>query len=313
MSKDKQLPYFCFQCHEVLVDINQSYVLEQKSGKCFCSEECIIKFHKPYLHFFQRQEMTYRENLSLVEEPFHMPDEEQYLWIEKATESPDEVWQQTDALGVEYFSLLKKCGMSNDSYWLVLVCYLFAHKPSFIFHHLFSKEKKLLDLYRWQAPALNKGVSSSSDRGISSEHVASLPEESEQVHLTKTTLQQIELLRSQLLSELIEVRSEKDIALEQFGQYEKYLAKTLNKPTEIFEHTNLAKQKIIIHISDHNVRGKTFFYYVICWQIPDDELPALQVSKGKPVLVPVLGFPSTDQQIYQHYRRGHCVSKRAMN
>lgn len=310
-SKKALAPYFCTSCLEEVVNIDQAFVLDDKSTKYFCSEDCIVDFHKPFIDHFKVQENDWRKELTCEKEKLLLGSKEQKYWLDQNLAQPDEVWLYQDAVGTEYFCLIKRCGVSMDSPYVIVVCHLFHLKPSFIFHHTFTRNFNLLEKYRW-----GKAYST---KEFQQNEVESDTNFGEEILLSKDLMQEIELLRSQLLSELILMRSESDIPLEGFSAYEKYIEKTIDKPDETFEYKTKDGQLLLVNISDQQEKSKTIYYFVLSMKLSPEMMnrqtqnAASFGGKDRPMIIPVLAFPSLDSHIYQFYKRGHCVSKRSLN
>lgn len=320
-----ELPYFCTCCGASVAQINQAFVIDDKSSRYFCSESCIVDFHKGYVNYFEDQEKKWRKNLKILDEKVLLSTKEKQHWLDQVLITPDEMWLVEDALGLEYYCLIKRCGMSVDSAYLVLVCHMFHLKPSFVLHQFFTKETKLLDYYRWgksfsQSQAASKEQSREEiSKNISRENSDNSAALGEEVILSKELLQEIELLRSQLLSELILMRSDSDIPLEGFSAYEKYMEKTIDQPDESFEFKTKDGQQLLVNISDQLEKSKSLFYFVVSMKLSPEVM--LQHTQGRflekngkrPMIIPVLAFPSIDVHIYQHYKKGNCINKRSLN
>lgn len=312
LIKNEIIPYFCTRCLDGIEQIDQAFVLDEKSAKYFCSEKCIVEFHTPYTKHFQNQEQVWRKDLKCIKEKLLLSQKEQQYWVDLNLKQPDEIWLYEDAVGTEYFSLIKRCGVSVDSAYLIIVCHLFNLKPSFIFHHTFTKDLKFVEKYRWgKACSKNEML----DRG--QQHQA---EDSADVVLSKDLMQEIELLRSQLLSELILLRKDEDIPLEGFSAYEKYMEKTIDKPDESFEFKTKDGQMLLVNISDQLEKSKTVYYFVVSMKLTPDMMSkhahlvnSQTAVVERPMIIPVLAFPSIDSHIYQYYKRGHCINKRSLN
>jgi hypothetical protein len=308
-------PYFCTACSHVVAEIDQAFVLDEKSTKYFCSEECIVNFHNPYIEFFNNQESQWRKEFKCEKEKLLLGSKEQKHWLDLALTEPTEVWLFQDAVGNEYFSLIKRCGESIDSPHLVVICHLFHLKPSFIFHHTFTQNFKLLERYRWGKSYTGKHIQEQHDENLLTRS------EAEELILSKDLLQEIELLRSQLLSELILMRSEADIPLEGFSAYEKYIEKTIDQPDETFEYKTKDGQMLLVNISDQQEKAKTIYYFVLSMKLSpemvlrhtDGRSSTNAQEQNRPMIIPVLAFPSLDSQIYQFYKRGQCINKRSLN
>lgn len=327
MKKDNviELPYFCTCCGEVVDHINQAFVIDDKSSRYFCSENCIVEFHKNYIDYFEKQEKKIRKELKIDKEKLLLSGKEKQFWLDQILVVPDEMWLVEDALGLEYYCLIKRCGMSVDSTYLILICHMFHLKPSFVLHQVFTKDNSLLDFYRW-----GKSCSKDQENGkkksfddlkkqIQKEQTENNVSIGEEVVLSKELIQEIELLRSQLLSELILMRSESDIPLEGFSAYEKYMEKTIDQPDESFEFKTRDGQQLLVNISDQLEKAKSLYYFVVSMKLSPEYMAQhtygkfTEANSKRPMIIPVLAFPSTDIHIYQHYKKGHCINKRSLN
>lgn len=313
------LPYFCTCCRVGISHINQAFVLDEKSSKYFCSEKCILEFHQGHIEHFQQQEKTWRKESKSSSEKVYLTEKEQQHWMEQALKQPDEMWIVEDALSMEYFCLIKRCGISIDSTYLVVICHLFNLRPSFVFHHIFTKDLKLVEKYRWGKSYSEQDFALKNKRQHQSAGSSKENEFSEEVVLSKELMQEIELIRSQLLSELILMRSDNDIPLEGFSAYEKYMEKTIDKPTESFEYKTKDGQLLLVNISDQQEKSKTLYYFVVSMKLNAEAMAKhthridQAMLDQRPMLIPVLAFPSVDFHVYQYYKRGHCINKRSLN
>ena len=286
--------YFCTECKKRLKDVEEILFIEDNSTRGFCSEKCILSFYRLYMKVFQEEELKLRSVYSLgVDEKLLTPSEEEHF-IHEALYSPHEIWQDTSELSEVYYTHILELEL-NGPVFVILICSYFESTPSFIYHKLITRSEKLVENYR-VGDSLDFATNQDQDRHQDSEQETSYETDSE-IELPAELIEQMELKKSQLLAELLEARTLADIDFEEFIDYEKFLTSTLETPDEVFEKTDDEGEVIATFIKSFKEDHFCFYYVAICWKCHVDGINDL-------VLVPILSFPSTDNDLYQDYAVG---------
>jgi len=106
----------------------------------------------------------------------------------------------------------------------------------------------------------------------------------------------------ELEEELLSVRSENDIPLDEFDKYDQCLADTLNDPDEIWrDSTTFDDFELSIYVADFEAEDIPFTYIVI----------AFMGSSGKSFVF--LHFPTIEEEVAEKFRRGHKQYEKGIN
>src|SRR5690606_12771157 len=120
------------------------------------------------------------------------------------------------------------------------------------------------------------------------------------VELPAEIIEELDLKKSSYLATLLGNRADDDIAYDEFMDYEQFLPLTLEDPDEVYDRTGEDADEISTFIKSFQYAGGTFFYVVVCWKC--------QVKNFQErMLIPVLSFPSTDQDLYHEFAIGERV------
>ncbi len=294
--------YYCSHCRKSVKDVKNLLFVEEESSRGFCTENCIIQFYTPYMEVMGEEELANRETCGLMssEGKDHLYQNKELF--EKALYSPDEVWVEQSELREEYFTHIYNFKKDGTNFYFILICSYYEGEPSFVFFKTITKSAELVDLYRKDKPGedelnnkKNKDISvSESSASDNDSEVESLDE----ISLPVEVVEDIELKKSQVLAELLERRKESDIKFEDFMIYDEYISLSIDDPDEIYETEDDAGDTISTNIKSFQKGDLSFFYIVICTKI---EIPG---NLDQLVLVPILTFPSVDNDLYKFYAVG---------
>ncbi|MCB9092250.1 MAG: hypothetical protein H6621_00845 [Halobacteriovoraceae bacterium] len=287
--------YFCQSCRSKIEKAEDSYIIDDQRPVPFCSEQCIVDFYQKEIKHFEKQEKKMRESLLIDENEIDLNDDEVSKLVEACLIDPAEVWSDKDQLGSQYYYLFRQ---DNENRMTIVITKYFGDKPSFVFHHCLTKNQELIQYYR-----VGKNLSDS-DYDPKEEDI-----KKEELVLPRTVIEQIEQMRSEFVAEMVSMRSERDINVEKFALYEKFLEPTLSDPDEVFEHRDTENRCINVSIKAFSQNAESFFYFVICLKVDSKDTGI----KDDEVLVPIISFPSGDHKTYEHYQRGSCTTKKSLN
>ncbi len=287
----------CSECRKTIAHGDKALFVDQSSSRPFCSEKCIMDYHAPHMESFEREEIERRESVGAELDEGLAPMYQNHEYFQKALYSPDEVWIAKNGIGEEFYTHIARVNKEKNPFTYIVVCSYFDNEPSFVYFKCLTKNENLVESYREQS-LLDP-----------SELVKSKPAEEEEealkedeIKLPPEVMESLELKKSEYLANLLQIRSDEDIPFERFTEYDEYTSKSLEDPDEIFTREDEAGDKIRTYIKSFKVSGQVFYYVVVCISVPIKELD------NQEALLPVIGFPSTDQALYKEYAIGERYS-----
>lgn len=286
--------YFCTNCRK-RVDKVQSLLFVEESKRGFCSENCIVDFFSPYMEAFDHEELEYRHMLALESSEVGAVLFQNRELFDQVLYEPTEVWYEKNEIHEEYFTHILNFGDKKDLYYII-TCTYFEGEPSFVFFKTVTKSLKLVDMYRKQK-RMDEKLSATDDKqtSIGTEEIDD--DSLEEINLPSELVEDLELKKSEYLALYLERRSEEDIELEEFPTYDQFLGLTLDDPDEEYLNEDEAGDEIMTFIKSFQMNGKSFFYIASCIRM------AIPNMKEK-VMIPILSFPSNDQELYKFYAVG---------
>lgn len=278
--------YFCSNCKKIVDSLDQLLFVEEKSGRGFCSDECIEQFYHFLGNYFSKRDRELREVLQLKSEKaldfVGVP-----RLMEKTLTLPDEVWSQQNQLGEEIYSFIYAEEVDADQVlYSIIVCFIYQDRPSYI---IFSTAT-----YN-EAHVLNYRM------GTRHENLSRFASKEEQTESTLAIDQEMidffEQKKSSLLAQMMQQRKESDIAFEHFTNFLDCHGNTLESPDEIYRHRDDEGDDLYIYLKAHSRQQISFFYIVICAE-------GKNRMDGKKTLFPILSFPTLDADLCRYYRQG---------
>lgn len=292
MSKEV---YICCQCKKQVPLAEDLLFVEEFSYRGFCRESCIITFFEPYMQAFVLNEESVRKEIKCFED-FQFSEAN---YQDTVIENPDEIWKEINGLGETYYTHILNTSFEGEEYSIIYICFHYEGQASFILHRVVTQNETLLNYYR-SGDRVDKGKS------VNSLESENLEEVESNVEIPSEILEEIELKKSQYLADLLDKRKDSDIAYEDFLKYESYLSLTLDDPDDVFQHENDSGDNILTYVKSFQYNGKSFFYMIICWSFDLDKV-------ADNVLVPVLAFPSLDNDLYNEFAVGDKLDEKLKN
>jgi hypothetical protein len=299
LSKNKHL---CTNCKKIINDASKVLFVDQSRMLGYCCESCIVSFNTPLMESFENDEIEFREKLNLPLSELHNELYQDSIMLDKLLYEPEEVYEFVNHIGIKYYTHISKFKHEEQEYFYIIIASYFNNSPAFIYFKLITEYADLADKYR-------EGNPYDISQPVSPEINAQELEAGEQAELTlpEAVVEDIEMKKSEYLAKLLEARSEEDVPFEKFPEYDEYLPMVLDEPDEIFSQTDESGDDVKVFIKSFKINKTTFFYIAICIEI---ELPEFEDQKA---LLPVLGFPSQDSQLYKEYAFGEKLSQMTKN
>lgn len=288
--------FFCENCRTQIDDVSQIHFVEDHSDRGFCSEKCILQFYRPYMELMEQEEFQFRSQLGLPPEEGHNELLAQNHYIQLALNSPTEIWQVENDLGQKFYTHILEIRVGGQDVFMILLCSYIDGSPSFVFYRTITMHKDLVDLYRRDVEV-----------EIDEIDEADISEMDQKMQITQDVMEQIEFKKSTLLADMLLKREPNDISFERFSDYDDYMEETLTDPDEVYEYED--EEGDIIHtcIKSYQKDSSSFFYILLA-------LPFRESANSKEiVMIPILGFPSNDKNLYPKYATGKRLDEALKN
>lgn len=273
--------YYCKNCKKVVKDIEDLLFVEDGSSLSFCSEVCIEKFYSPLIDYFTGKIDKKRKDLNIEEEAcLSLLDNPTY--VDRVLHRPDEIWRLENDLKEEIFSFISKVEFEGEEAYLVALCFVFDHTPSFVMALTASSNEYFIQNFQ-----IGEEVDSLEDY-----HQKELPGES---LIDNDDMEEIELKKSKLLAEMMTQRKEFDIPFEDFALYMEYLQKTVESYDELYEFDDEDGDQALAYFKAFERSGVSFFYIALCMRLEKED---------QTLIIPVLSFPTIDGDLSNAYKQG---------
>lgn len=302
--------FFCENCRQKLHDIHEIHYIEENSDRGFCGEKCILEFYRPYMREFETEELEFRTQLNLPSEEVSIEVLGLDQYLSQTLDHPAEIWEYESAINQHFYTHILSFVHDEQLYYKVLITTYVEGSPSFVFYRLITKSNDLVDLYRREfqvevSEVEVLGSPESTERESGSPQGSNLS--SSQLNLANELIEEIESKKSFLLAEMLTKRSPGDIELEEFPSYDEYLDQTLQNPDEVYEFEDESGDILHTCIRSYQIGKLPFFYILLTlpYKVPG--------SDDKITLIPILGFPSVDKELYPQYAIGRRVDENLKN
>jgi hypothetical protein len=286
--------YFCNNCRKRINNIEDLLFVEE-SKRGFCSENCIVNFFTPYMETFDHEEVNIREALGIELGEVNVEVYQNRSHFEETLYGPKEVWLEKNELQEEFFTHINPVG---NGLFYILICSYYEGEPSFVFFKTITKSTDLVQHYQ-KGKAVEDDEENVENQSISKNSL-------DEVSLPVEVVDDIDQKKSEYLADLLERKKEIDISFEEYPLYDDYITLTLDEPDHEYHSEDKAGDKIFTFIKSFQKNGQSFFYIVICLRI---DIPESDNS----ALMPVITFPSIDDDLYKFYAVGEKKISRLSN
>tara|TARA_B100001971_G_C18268036_1_gene596541 strand:+ start:116217 stop:117101 length:885 start_codon:yes stop_codon:yes gene_type:complete len=289
--------YLCTNCRKQIEQAHKVLFVDQSRNNGFCSEDCIVEYLTPMMESFENEEIVNRETVGInFSEGFEDLFQDQAIF-HQVLYNPDKIFKFKNQIGNEFYTHFFELAEHKATYIIITTYY--NNEPSFVYFKTITRSKELINVY---------SVGEAIDSVVSE----SLPEEIEaeledNISLPKELMEDIEMKKSEYLAKLLEARDEADVPFEKFPDYDEYLPLVLEEPDEIYEQEDESGDDIKVYIKSFKSNKLTFFYIVLCIEIEIKEL------ENQNALMPILGFPSQDTNLYKEYAIGNRITEMTKN
>lgn len=285
--------YFCESCRKNVQDVTTLQFVEENSDRGFCSEKCILEFYRPYMMSFESQEDSFREKLNYQMEDQYLDITANQHYLSTALATPHEVWSFETELGQKFYTHILNIEDTGTKLYFIIICSYVDNSPSFVFYRMVSAYDDLAELYR-QGDHVE----------VSDLQTESFNDGMEDIEVSNEIIEGLELKKSAILAKLLMSRKDNDIAIENFVAYDKYMDETLETADDVYEHTDEDGDLINTFIKSYCVDGLSFFFVVVTQQY---------TVKGDISILPIIGFPSNDNDMFTHFATGRKINETLKN
>lgn len=297
--------YLCTNCRTKIDDPYRVLFVDQSHSHGFCSEKCILEYYTPVMESFENEEFDLRESLKIsFSEGLEGLYKDQSLF-NQILYQPSEVWRDENKIGQTFYTHILKVNYQDDNFYYAMICSYFNDEPSFVYFKTMSRIESLINKYRsGEKVELNQELSSLIKNNTSNLEESNDKKE-QNIELSESFLEDIEVKKSEYLAKMLDVRSELDIPIEEFYFYDDYMPMCLEDPDEVYQSEDDHGDELKVFIKSFKKQNKTFFYIVLSIEIEVN----VNSNDKEIALMPVLGFPSTDTSLYKEYTQGVKLSQ----
>ena len=272
--------YYCKNCKKVVPTLDELLFVEDGSNLSFCSEACIEKFYTPLIDYFTGKIDKKRADLNIEDEAC-LDALEVPSFVDKVLHRPDEIWRLENELKEEIFSFISKVKHNGEDVFIVALCFVFDHTPSFVLSLTASSNEYFIQNFQ-----VGEEVESLEDF---------YKETEAQTLLDSTDFEEIELKKSKLLAELMTNRKEFDIPFEDYTLYLDYLQESIESYDELYEFSDEDGDTVLAYFKAFEKNGISFFYIALCMRIEKED---------QSLIVPIISFPTIDGDLSASFKTG---------
>jgi hypothetical protein len=244
-------------------------VIDEAHGLVFESEQDLYAHFEKEIQVLEQEFFKLREDKDIDEDEFDKYDPQ----LDRLLDDPDEVWEDTDTLtGQRMFIYLRRFEKNITH---IAACYLTDSTPSFVYLHFPTNDDRLVERYRRGQMVFQR----------SAEDVPSGAIDGDALH-------EGDELASGLYKAMLLLRSEKDIAEDDFLDYADCREETLEEADEIWRSSDSLGNVLVSFIKEFG-EDDEFSYVVVTVEDAPSGSHALLFS-----------FPTRDKGLVDRYRHG---------
>ncbi|WP_413582094.1 PBECR2 nuclease fold domain-containing protein [Bdellovibrio sp. HCB288] len=251
-------------------------VVDEKAGLIFETEKDLYGYFETAIKKFQDEYQSYRT-------PDDFTDEEQMArenYLESTLDDPDEVWMDSESIedyAVYYFIREYEEGATAFKY--IAIAYMVEEEeyPTFVFMHFPTRDSNVWHHYQKGEMVYDRNYAEASVGAIEGD-----------------AMLEGDPLAVGLYQAMMKVRTDKDIAQEQFQDYAELREETIESADEIWRKTDTEGHVLVSFIKEFPDHETKDLVYVAITQ-EDDETNVHSL---------LFSFPTTDEALVDRYRQG---------
>jgi hypothetical protein len=255
--------------------MKERIVIDENRGLVFQSEDELYDHFLPQIQAFEKEYFTSRGDEDIKEGDFARYED----LLNHVLDDPDEVWE--DATTIHGFNVRTYVGhftSEKESVYYVALAYVTGDTPSFVYLHFPSRDLSLVDRFR-RGTLLYDRVMKEVRLGA----------------VEGDALSEGDDLAVGLYKAMLTLRSDKDIAEEEFKDFEEVREATIEDADEIWRSVDLSGNVLVTFIKDFSEEegGEGLHYIVVTIEDTASSSHALLFS-----------FPTEDINLVDRYRHG---------
>lgn len=256
--------------------MKEPIVIDESRGLVFQSEDELYDHFLPQIHSLEKEFFLNRATNDIPEKDFAQYEE----LLNHVLDDPDEIWEDATTIhGFKVYAYVGHYTSGTESIYYVALTYRTNDTPSFVFLHFPSMDLTLVDRFR-RGTLIYDRVMKEVEAGA----------------VEGDALSEGDDLAVGLYRAMLTLRSEKDIAEEDFRDYESLRESTIEEPDEIWRTNDLAGNILVTFIKqfhDEAEAAKDVHYIVVTIEDTPSSSHALLFS-----------FPTHDEGLVGRYRHG---------
>ncbi len=282
--------HYCSQCRNKVEDIHELLFVEDTLAKGFCSEPCILNFYEPLISQLHKEELRLRASLNIpLNESLDLDKESVQMKYEQTRQYPDEIRLVQNGTEQEFYIYVKEFHEDGKVYYYVMICFSLDGKPSVVLAHFMTLNYELVQHYLIGEDATLEDSVIDEDESIDDDLMK------KDISLDSSHTERIELIKSELLAQIITLDIDDDIDETEYFLYEQYIELTLEEPEEKFGCTDI-EDDLFLFVRSFQDGAMGIFYLVFTLKI------TLKGYENSEVYVPVLSIPTNSAELLEHFK-----------
>jgi hypothetical protein len=254
----------------------EEIIIDSEKGLIFKTEEEILKYFSGHIEKLEGEYLELRKETDFTDkEQMGLED-----YLDQCLESPDEIWREEDTFkDFPLHIFIKAVDDPGKNFSYVAIAYMSADQesPPFVFLHFPTRDQELVTHYRRGELVYDRLFEMISPGAIEGD-----------------ALSEGEILSMGLFTSMLKLRSDKDIPLEQFGDFAPLREDTIENADEIWRKADGSGNLLVTFIRqfpDHPT--KDLFYLAVTAEDSSSNVHSLLFS-----------FPTVDESLVDRYRQG---------
>jgi phage-Barnase-EndoU-ColicinE5/D-RelE like nuclease2 len=252
-------------------------VIDEAQGLIFENEKTLFGY---FLNQIQYLENKYFKNFNSKIDYTNDELEAREKYLDSTLDDPDEIWIDAETFpNLTIYTLVKDFEIGDDVFSYVACVYLNSEEkyPTFVFVQFATRDAELLETFREKEIIYHRKLEAIQFAAIDGD-----------------SLLEGDYLAIGLLESMMKVRSDKDIAPDDFQKYAEYRDQVINEPDEIWRKVGSNGQVLVTFISDISENTISDLHYVV----------VTEEDQNTQVHSLLFSFPTIDDALLDRYRQG---------
>jgi hypothetical protein len=254
--------------------LHQPIIIDEAKGLVFETEEDLYQHFHPQIQALEKEYIRTRASSDIPDKEFSHYEP----LLSKVLDDPDEVWEDNRTVaGQTVYNYVGHYLYEDKPVYYVAVAHLTDDTPSFIYLHFPSTNLTLIERFRRGQLVYDRVI-----------------KEVEKGAVEGDALSEGDDLAVGLYKAMLKLRGDKDIAEDDFKNYENYREETIEEADEIWRTTDLSGNVLVSFIKDCADPESLDLHYIV---VTIEDTP----SNSHALL---FSFPTRDRNLVDRYRHG---------